>query len=136
MSIRGRRPDLIFLAQFTWAGDWMRPLQLHHPTLYHPPLYHPPLYYPPLNHQPLYHPPLYHFTTSPLYQLANLGRLKKTPTKKTVKRTKKMKKKCLFTVIYGCVSPFILCAPRTLLPLSFHFFIKFAAQLDTHSKDS
>jgi hypothetical protein len=56
----------------------MRPLPLHHPTLYHPPLYHPPLYYPPLHHQPL-------FTTSTLYQLANLGRFKKNPQKDSQK---------------------------------------------------
>jgi hypothetical protein len=79
----------------------MRPLPLHHPTLYHPPLYPPPLYYPPLHHQPL-------FTTSTLYQLANLRRFKKNH-KKTVKKTKEdEKKRCLFTVIYGCLSPFIL----------------------------
>jgi hypothetical protein len=82
MSIRGRRPDPIFLAQFTWAGDWMRPLPLHHPTLYHPPLYQPPLYYPPLHHQPL-------FTTSTLYQLANLGRFKKKPQKDSQKDKRK-----------------------------------------------
>jgi hypothetical protein len=31
---------------------------------------------------------------------------------------------------------YFMCAPRTLLPLPFHLFIKIAAQLNTHSKNS